>query len=140
MTMKRNIVLQEDYPYPPERVWAALTNSDALAAWLMENDFQPYVGHRFQFRTHASPGFDGMVDCEVITVDKPHKLAYTWQGGPMKKPTVVTWTLEPIPQGTRLQLEHTGFEGLVGIGISYLLGRGWRKGLRVWLPDLIRNW
>ncbi len=38
------------YPYPPERVWQVLTNRRALAAWLMENDFEPRVGHKFQFQ------------------------------------------------------------------------------------------
>ena len=33
-----------------EKVWSALTDSSKLAKWVMENDFKPVVGHRFQFR------------------------------------------------------------------------------------------
>jgi catechol 2,3-dioxygenase-like lactoylglutathione lyase family enzyme len=38
------------YPHPADRVWAALTSSEALAAWFMPNDFEPAVGHRFTFQ------------------------------------------------------------------------------------------
>jgi len=137
--MKRNIVMERIYPYPPEQVWAALADSQALSEWLMENDFQPYVGHHFQFRTSPSWGFDGIVHCEVIAVEKPHRLAYTWQGGPMKKPTTVTWTLQPTPEGTRLKLEHTGFEGAAGMALSFLLGSGWGRLLREVLPKYIEK-
>lgn len=30
------------------------------------NDFEPRIGHRFQFRTEPAPGFDGVVNCEVL--------------------------------------------------------------------------
>lgn len=135
--MRRNLTYERVYPYTPEQVWAALTDPAALAEWLMENDFQPRVGHRFTFRTRTAPGFDGIVYCEVTAVDKPRRLAYTWQGGPMKQPTNVIWTLEPVAEGTRLRLEHSGFEGLAGIAISFLLGSGWGSMLRTTLPDYL---
>jgi len=123
--MRRDLAFERTYPHPPERVWLAITDRRALAAWLMENDFEPRVGHRFQFRTHPRPGFDGVIDCEVIEVDEPRRLAYTWRGGRMRRPTTVTWTLEPVSEGTRLRLTHTGFAGAAGIAISFLLGSGW---------------
>ncbi len=135
--MRRNLVLERVYPYSPEQVWEALADGQALSEWLMETDFQPYVGHRFEFRTKPSWGFDGIVRCEVIAVDKPRRLAYTWQGGLMKKPTTVTWTLQPVEAGTRLKLEHTGFEGLVGVSLSVLLGSGWGRLLGEVLPRYI---
>ena len=39
-TLKRTVV----YPHSIERVWRALTCRDALAQWLMPNDFEPVVG------------------------------------------------------------------------------------------------
>lgn len=124
--MKRELTFEVVYPHPPERVWRALTDPRALAAWLMPNDFEPRVGHCFQFRTAPAPGFDGIVRCAVIEVDPPRRLAYTWQGGPQRQPTVVTWTLEAAGSATRVRLEHTGFEGLGGLAVSFMLGRGWR--------------
>ncbi|GAB5490666.1 MAG: SRPBCC domain-containing protein [Phototrophicaceae bacterium] len=135
--MKRNIVLEREYAYPIEMLWEALTDSEAMGDWLMPNNFQPYVGHCFTFRTSASIGFDGIVHCEVITVSRPTKLAYTWQGGMMKVPTTVTWRLREIAIGTHLTLEHTGFEGLAGVALSHLLGMGWRKMLETRLRKIL---
>ncbi len=91
----------------------------------MPNDFQGRVGHKFQFRTKPGPGFDGIVDCEVIELVEPERLAFTWKGGGLN--TVVTFTLTPDANGTRLELEHTGFEGVRAVLVSFILGRGWRK-------------
>ena len=78
--MKRDLAFEVVYPHPVERVWRALTDRAALAEWPMANDFEPRVGHRFQFRTRPAPGFDGIVRCEVVTLEEPRRLAYTWQG------------------------------------------------------------
>ena len=69
--MKADIDASVVYPHPVDRVWEALTSSEALAAWLMPNDFKPAVGHRFTFRTKPAPGFDGVVRCEVLELDPP---------------------------------------------------------------------
>jgi uncharacterized protein YndB with AHSA1/START domain len=87
------------------KVWDALTDSDTLAKWIMENDFKPIVGHKCQFR---NPQWNLIVDCEVLVVDEPYKLSYTWVGGPID--TIVTWTLKEEDGTTYLHLEHTGFD------------------------------
>lgn len=133
--MSHSILLDRVYPHPPERVWHALTNSAALAAWLMPNDFVPEVGHRFQFRTAALPGFNGIVDCEVTLVEPLRRLAYTWQGGPLRRPTLVTWTLEAIPGGTHLRLEQAGFTGAGGWFVRVILRQGWQDLLAHALPQ-----
>ncbi|MEM9952676.1 MAG: SRPBCC domain-containing protein [Chloroflexota bacterium] len=137
--MKRNIVLERDYDYPIEAVWHAITDPEAMSEWLMPTNFQPYVGHHFTFKTNAQLGFDGVVHCEVIAVEKPTRLAYTWQGGPMKVPTTVTWRLRETTTGTHLTLEQAGFEGFAGVAVSYLLGMGWNSMLDKKLPDIIEK-
>jgi Activator of Hsp90 ATPase homolog 1-like protein len=47
--VQADIDITVTYRHPIDRVWAALTSSEALAAWLMPNDFQPVPGHRFTF-------------------------------------------------------------------------------------------
>jgi uncharacterized protein YndB with AHSA1/START domain len=123
--MEREIHIERFYQHPPERVWRALTNARALAAWYMPNDFQPVVGHRFTFRTEPAPGFDGMLHCAVIASDPPRRLAYTFIGGWMDRPTVVTWTLMAQDGGTLLRLEHTGFTALSDPAIRTILESGW---------------
>lgn len=136
---KRAIHIERVYTHPPERVWQALTDSNLLAKWLMKNDFKAEVGHRFHFQTKASVGFNGIVQCEVTEVDPPHRLAYTWTGGPLSQPTSVRWTLEPTSQGTRLLLDHNGFESVTGLLVSVLLGSGWRKMLNDALPLILEG-
>ena len=112
------------YPYPIEEVWQAIASKKALSSWLMETDFEPIVGKRFSFKTNPQPGFDGLVEGEVLVVEAPHKLVYSWQGGSLKR-TVVTFRLEEIKEGTKLTLEHTGFAGLRELIPRFILGSGW---------------
>lgn len=123
--MTREIRITSTYPHDPERVWRALTEREAISRWLMENDFEPRVGHRFRFRTKPAPGFDGVVHCEVLACDRPRRLAYSWRGGPID--TLVTFTLEPDGTGTRLTLVHSGFGGLKGWMLRGMFVGGWRK-------------
>ncbi len=130
--MSRPIVMERVFAYPPERLWRALTESSALADWLMQNDFQPVLHHEFTFRTKPAPGFDGIVRCRVIELDEPRRLAYTWGGGGHN--TVVTWTLEPVAEGTRLRMEHSGFKGLSGFFTRLFLSGGWKRIVHERLP------
>lgn len=133
--MKRDIAFEVDYPHPPQKVWRALTDSKILARWLMENDFEPRLGHRFTFRMKPQPGFDGIVHCEVRELNEPRRLSYSWTGGPLR--SEVTFTLTPTPAGTRLRLEHNGFEGMKAVLLSFLMGGGWGKMLRRRIPALL---
>lgn len=124
--MKRDLKYERFYPHPPERVWKALTDPQALADWYMPNDFRPVVGHRFRFQTDPAPGFDGLLYCEVVQVDAPHTLAYTFRGGTMQNKTLVTWTLTAQDGGTLLRLEHTGFTGLSDVAVAGIIDSGWQ--------------
>lgn len=124
------------YPHPIEFVWRAISEREALSAWLMETDFEPVVGRPFTFRTDPAPGFDGVVRGEVLVVEPPRRLVYSWRGGPLKE-TRVSFTLAEVPGGTRLTLEHGGFSGLGGLVPRFVLGFGWRdllgRDLPAWL-------
>ena len=130
------IILDAVYPHPPERVWRALTDRDQLAMWLMPNDFVPVVGHKFEFRVKPQWGWRGIVDCEVLEVDPPRRLSYTWEGDPGRV-TTVTWTLAPAAGGTRLVLEHRGFRGFGGLLHKWMLGSGWKSMLRKHLANVL---
>jgi uncharacterized protein YndB with AHSA1/START domain len=136
--MKRAIHLEAYYDSPIEEVWHALTDREALAQWLMENDFEARVGHRFRFRTTPMPGWDGTLDCEVLAVEAPHLLRYSWCNARNRVDTIVTWTLAEEGRGTRVILDHVGFSGLRAVLVSELLKRGWKSNLlAVKLPALL---
>jgi uncharacterized protein YndB with AHSA1/START domain len=44
----------------------------------MKNDFQPVVGHRFQFRATPQPHWNDVIDCEVLVVEAYQRLSYSW--------------------------------------------------------------
>ncbi len=102
MIETRSVVIERDIAFPPDRIWRALTQPHLLQDWLMKNDFAPVVDHAFQFS-----GDWGSVDCRVVTVEPTTTLAYSW--GAMGLETLVTWTLTPTGDGTRLRLEQSGF-------------------------------
>lgn len=129
--MRRDLVLECLYAEPIELVWWAITDSAVLKEWLMENNFTPVVGTRCQFRMKPQPGFNGVIQCEVLEVAQPRRLVYTWDGGGTWGRTTLTWTLEPCEQGTKLRLEHKGFEGFRPFLLSLMMGSGWKKKLTV---------
>ncbi len=103
----RSVVMEKEFAHPPEKVWRALTESDLIAQWLMKNDFQPVVGHRFQMRMDPMPHWDGVISCEVLAVKPPEQLAYSW--GALGLESVVAWTLTATAGGTLVRMEHSGF-------------------------------
>lgn len=137
--MKRTIKLQREYPFPPERIWNALTDKKALGEWLMPAEaFEPVVGREFQFRTKPQPGFDGIVNCKVLTVVPLQELAYSWSGTDGMA-TKVTYRLEKTASGTRLHLEHGEFIGLKETMISFILGRGWASMMKTRFPAAVER-
>jgi uncharacterized protein YndB with AHSA1/START domain len=123
------------YPHPPQKVWRALTEPELLARWLMPNDFAPTVGQRFTFRTDPAPGFDGIVHCEVLELDAPRRMVWSWRGGPLD--TRVVFELEPVPTGTRLRMTHSGFRGLRARLVRWMLAIGCRTLYGRRLPELL---
>ncbi|GAA2209230.1 SRPBCC domain-containing protein [Nonomuraea monospora] len=106
----RAIRLDQFVAHPPAKVWRALTEPGLVARWLMPGDFKAEVGHRFTFTTQPRKqvGFDGIVYCEVLRVEPEKLLRISWSDG--KVDWTVTWRLEPEGKGTRLFLDHEGFD------------------------------
>jgi uncharacterized protein YndB with AHSA1/START domain len=97
-----SVVVEREMAYPPERIWRALTQPPLIEQWLMKNDFEPVVGHRFDLRADW-----GVVGCQVLAVEPDRALCYTWAAYGLE--SVVRWTLAPISTGTRLHMEQSGF-------------------------------
>jgi uncharacterized protein YndB with AHSA1/START domain len=120
----RSLIIERDMPHPPEKVWRALTQGPLIEKWLMKNDFEPVVGHRFNFRSTPVPGWNGVIESEVLAIEPHARLAYSW--GTMGMMSVVTWTLTPTAGGTHVRMEQTGFpseESASYKGATY----GWTK-------------
>jgi uncharacterized protein YndB with AHSA1/START domain len=109
----RTVAIERELPHSPEKIWRALTQGPLIEAWLMQNDFEPVVGHRFNFRATPMPHWNGVVDCEVLVVEPHERLSYSWNASGEEAAgglrTVVTWTLTPTKGGTQVRMEQSGF-------------------------------
>ncbi|MGN9911568.1 SRPBCC family protein [Phytohabitans sp. LJ34] len=123
-------------PHPPAKVWRALTTPELMAQWLMPNDFRPEPGHRFTFRARpvGATGFSGVIACEVLEVTPPRRLRISWADAAHADAarTEVSWTLAAEGSGTRVLLEHSGFDpdDPTQQLARRLMGGGWRGRLR----------
>ncbi len=109
----RAVVVERRMPHSLDKVWRALTQGPLLEAWLMANDFEPVVGHRFTFHMPPMQGWNGVTDCEVLTVVPNEELSYTWNASGEEAAaglrTIVTWTLEPVAGGVLVRMAQSGF-------------------------------
>ena len=120
----RTLVIEREMAYPPAKIWRALTEGPLIEEWLMSNDFQPVVGHKFTLRARPVPNWSGIIECEVLVVEPSTRLSYTW--GALGLGSVVAWTLTPTESGTHVRMEQSGFpseEGANYKGAKY----GWQK-------------
>ena len=98
----RTLVIEREMPHSPQKIWRALTEGPLIEQWLMKNDFEPVVNHRFNLRADW-----GSVDCQVLGIEANKTLSYTWSAYGLD--TVVTWKLTPTPGGTHVRMEQSGF-------------------------------
>jgi uncharacterized protein YndB with AHSA1/START domain len=100
---------------PPQKVWAALTTAEGLAAWFGNEatiDLRP--GGSAQMKWTDGP----TANMRVERVEEPAVFGFTWHiyGLPDDDPrrTYVEFTLEPAGAGTRLTVVESGFAQLSG--------------------------
>ncbi len=87
---------------PIEKVWKAVATSRGIAAWWMENTFEPVAGHEFVLKS----GQFGDSPCKVTEVDPPNKLSFDWG-----KDWQLEFLLAALEDGkTEFTLIHSGWE------------------------------
>jgi uncharacterized protein YndB with AHSA1/START domain len=120
-TGTRSITVDQFVAAPPEKVWRGLTEPELHAKWWAPGDIAPVVGHRFTLRMPAPWGERA---CEVLEVVPLERFVYTFNGT-----WTLTWTLVAEGSGTRLLLEHSGFDMDDPQDRHALetMGRGWRS-------------
>jgi uncharacterized protein YndB with AHSA1/START domain len=104
-----DLSFDEHFDQPIEEVWRAITDRALLARWLMENDFEPRIGGRFTMDCGQVGAWDGIVHVEVLELDPPHRMVWSWSDGVgTGGPSRVWFELRREGSGTRLTLRHTG--------------------------------
>jgi uncharacterized protein YndB with AHSA1/START domain len=135
MVDSREIVVDEVFPHAPEVLWKTLTTPDLMGRWLMTpTGFEPKPGNRFTYQTTPAGKWDGVIHCEVLEATPNKRLVHTWDAGHdsnteygSRLETVVTWTLEKAPAGTRVRLVHSGFRTPKNDFAFSNMSKGWPK-------------
>ena len=115
-----------------ETVWSFLTEKDKLAQWFHPATADFVEGQDYALVREDDNGSE-VKQCwgTVLQMDKPNVLVYSFTIKPLNGAmTTVTWTLEAIPNGTKLTLKHEGIgeaAGEAAIGLLLALDEGWDK-------------
>src|SRR5580658_4204461 len=114
--------ITREYPHSVRKLWQALTDPELVPRWTSTGrggrpeGFLAVAGTRFRLVGKPVPGWNGIVECEVLAVEPPVMLSHSWKGGEKDEPTIVTWRIEPTGAGSgsdsRLVYEHIGFKGI----------------------------
>lgn len=134
--MSRTLHLHRVFRAPPNRVWRAFTDADALAKWLPPYGFtctvhelDARVGGRFRmsfrnFSNGQAHGFGG----EYLELVPDSLIRYTDVFDDPNLPGVleVTVTLRPVLCGTELKVEQAGIPEPIPLEMCHL---GWQESL-----------
>lgn len=133
-----------EYPYPVEEVWAVVTDPEQVGRWTTTGQggrpegFAAAPGTQFRFVGKPTMGWAGVVYCEVVSVDAPRSMHYTWKGDQESDDvTNVTYLLEEIAGGTRFTWHHTGFTGVGGYAMAKLLASVRKRMLTRGVPPVL---
>lgn len=107
--------------HPPEEVWAALTQPEALSAWYMAKaSIDGRKGGTVDMHTGPSQFH---VTGRILVWDPPRTFEHEWRVAPRPElpegeDAVIRWELEPVPEGTRLLLTHRRLTKATALGFA----------------------
>jgi uncharacterized protein YndB with AHSA1/START domain len=114
---------------PPEQVFRALTEPEALERWLatrVESDVRTGGRFRYDFE-FDDPTQNNAQEGEYLAIDPGRRVMLPWTFPFSPKQTRVEYALEPSGEGTSLQFSHDGFEsGEPWDGARERFTGGWR--------------
>jgi uncharacterized protein YndB with AHSA1/START domain len=96
----QSITVDQFIAAAPQQVWEAISTPEGLAKWWVPGNIELVVGHEFLLEM---PGW-GNVACRVLEVETDRLLVYTFTDWTLR------WTITSEGKGTRLILEHSGFD------------------------------
>jgi uncharacterized protein YndB with AHSA1/START domain len=124
MSNQNSVVSEIEIAAPREEVFRALTDGKELFAWwstepsveLRTFDIDARIGGLWSFECTGKP-VNGVTDFrahgEIVELDPPRLLAYTWLANWHEHPdhpTLVRWELEATPDGTHVRVTHSDLD------------------------------
>jgi uncharacterized protein YndB with AHSA1/START domain len=136
MTTDRSVHLHRVLRCPPERVYRAFTEADAMAKWLPPYGFtckvqhmEARVGGSFRMSFHSFAGGSGhSFGGEYLELVPNERLRYNDKFDDPNLPGTmeVSVTLKPVICGTDLRVEQSGIPEVIPLEMCYL---GWQESL-----------
>ena len=114
------LTVEREYAYPPEAVFKAWTQEDALRKWMgpedvsaPESQMDARVGGKLIIPMITPNGKNPIARGEILELIPDRKLRFTWawdqeDGSPGQR-TVITLEFIPTEKGTKLSLHQTDF-------------------------------
>ena len=106
---------------PRARVWRAITDVREFNAWFGANLTSPFTAGGMVSGRITIPGYDHLtLTAWVETIEPERRFAFRWHPSATdpnadysnEPTTLVTFTLEEVPGGTRLTIVESGFDAI----------------------------
>lgn len=123
---------------PVEKVWQAVSTSEGIAAWWMQNTLKPEPG--CEFVLHAGPYGDS--PCKVTELEPMTRLGFDWD-----KDWHLTFELRALGDNkTEFTLIHSGFDaekstafGQPHTAVREIMNDGWERHVKEKLPFSVES-
>ncbi|MDY8110349.1 SRPBCC domain-containing protein [Fulvimarina sp. 2208YS6-2-32] len=103
--------IRKDIAASRETVWRCLTQPACLKSWWRDNiEFEPKDGGRFVEPWIDPTGRNRVTKAQVTSFHPPEGFVMVWADADWTFDTVVTVTLTDTNEGTRVTIEHQGWE------------------------------
>lgn len=109
------VEVRREYAHPPERLFDAWTDAEGMRAWMRPGPTED-VRAELDVRVGGAYTIEMIFDegsivhtGQYTVVDRPHRLAFTWDASHFEVPTTVTVDFRPTDSGgTEVLLVHEG--------------------------------
>lgn len=127
MSETTELTFAQEIEAAPTAVYYALTNGAAMREWLCTNS-QVSTREGGRLYLYWQQGY--YVAGEFQKLEADEKVVYTWQGKNEPVVSIVTFTLEPVADDTKVKLVHSNLPaGEDAADMRQSLQEGWEAGL-----------
>ena len=100
------------FSHPIDKVWNAISKAEEISKWFIKAKFKAEKGYNYTFEASEEKGC--ITINGVIKEANPYVLVYSWIVENTNVETIVSWSLEQTPEGTKLILKHSGISNYTG--------------------------
>lgn len=128
--------VEHTYPYKIKDIWQALTTPRLIKEWCLQTNFKLKKGEPFYLRD-TSRKKELVVQCKLLDFEEHKSLTYIW--GASHESSLVSFTLSETNEGTKLVVEHSGFQGVSGFFAARNFSGVWKKMIKFSLPEVMEK-